>query len=190
VSKDDLDARMQRLAHRISETAKRASEPLTRPRATPSPVEQERSAELLARVEAAEGSANLQALRCAALEDQIALLQATIAELRKSPSVPLVDDLHARFQAALLEIDRLTSERDALRRSAQEWRTKARERSRDSEQLEQRLTRAEAELARLREREAKRQHDVEELERRVAEQRRELELAERRAAHLRRHLNS
>lgn len=196
MSKDDLDARMQRLAHRISETARRASEPLTRPRATPGPSEQRPSDhelidELRAKAEAAESSAALQAQRCAMLEDQIERFQATIAELRRTPSAsPQVDDMSDRFQAALLDIDRLTSERDALRRSANEWRTKARERSRDNELLEQRLARAEAELTRMREAEAERTRRLEDLERRTVEQRRELDVAERRAAHLRRHINS
>ncbi|MFV8753433.1 hypothetical protein ACNOYE_23020 [Nannocystaceae bacterium ST9] len=191
MSQDDLDARMHRLAQRISETTRRASEPITRPRPTPSiDAEPEPDPRLLARAEAAESSAALQAQRCAMLEDQIERLQSTIAELRRAPvaASSAVDGLHDRFQSALLEIDRLVAERDALRRSANEWRDKARERGREAEELEQRLVRAEAELARLRERDGDRQRRLEELERVAAEQRRELELAERRAAHLRRHL--
>jgi chromosome segregation ATPase len=179
---------MHRLAQRISESTRRASEPITRPR-PPSTVSREPDPELLARAEAAESSAALQAQRCAMLEDQIERLQSTIVELSaaSSTSSPLTE-IQDRFQAALLEIDRLVGERDALRRSANEWREKARERGREAESLEQRLSRAEAELTRLRERDADRQRKLDELERMAGEQRRELELAERRTAHLRRHL--
>ncbi len=180
---------MHRLAQRISETTRRASEPLTRPRPPSSP-SLEPDPELQARAEAAESSASLQAQRCAMLEDQIERLQSTIAELRRAPAaVAPAHDIQDRFQAALLEIDRLMAERDALRRSAAEWRDKARERGREAEDFGQRLTRAEAELSRLRERDAERQRRLDDLERLSAEQRRELELAERRNAHLRRHMN-
>jgi chromosome segregation ATPase len=147
VSQEDLDARMHRLAQRISDTQRRASEPITRPRPASESVARDREGELLARAEAAESSAALQAQRCATLEAQIERLQSTIIGLR---SAALVTDIQDRLQAALLEIDRLTGERDALRRSANEWRDKSRERGREAEALEQRLTEAEAELARLR----------------------------------------
>lgn len=180
---------MHRLAQRISESSRRASEPLTRPR-PPSTTTREPDPELLARAEAAESSATLQAQRCAMLEDQIERLQSTIAELRRAPtSAAVLPDVHDRFSSALLEIDRLVDERDALRRSANEWRDKARERGREAESLEQRLTRAETELGRMRERDAERQRRLEDLERTSADQRREIELAERRNAHLRRHLS-
>lgn len=180
---------MHRLAQRISESSRRASEPITRPR-SPSLVTREPDPELLARAEAAESSASLQAQRCSMLEDQIERLQSTIAELRRAPpSAAVAPDVQDRFQSALLEIDRLIAERDALRRSANEWRDKARERARETESLEHRLSRAEAELARLREHEVERQRRLDDLERTSAEQRREIELAERRNAHLRRHLS-
>lgn len=189
VSQEDLDARMHRLAQRISESSRRASEPITRPRPA-STASREPDPELLARAEAAESSAALQAQRCAMLEDQIERLQSTIAELRRAPpSHASVPDVQDRFSSALLEIDRLVDERDALRRSANEWRDKSRERGREAESLEQRLTRAEAELVRLRERETDRQRRLDDLERTSAEQRREIELAERRNAHLRRHFS-
>lgn len=180
---------MHRLAQRISESSRRASEPIARLRPT-NAVSRDPDPELLARAEAAESSAALQAQRCSMLEDQIARLQSTLAELRSAaPVAPPASDLQDRFQAALLEIDRLIGERDGLRRSANEWRDKARERGREADALEQRATRAENELARLRERDGDRQRRLDDLERISTEQRREIELAERRHAHLRRHLN-
>ncbi len=196
MSQEDLDARVHRLAQRIeSATRGRAAEPslITRPR--PTPIEPSRGPELLdpellVRLDAAESSATLQAQRCAMLEDQIERLQSTIAELRRAPTaVPTAQPSYDfdRFQSTLLDIDRLTGERDALRRSANEWRDKARERGREAEEFEQRLSRAETELDRLRGHDVERQRRLEELERISAEQRRELDLAERRNTHLRQH---
>jgi chromosome segregation ATPase len=177
---------MHRLAQRISEAMRRANEPILVARLA-STASRESDPELIARADAAESSAALQAQRCAMLEDQIARLQTTIIELR-GPTSAASTEIQDRFQAALLEIDRLIGERDGLRRSAAEWRDKARDRGREAEALEQRLTRAEAELVGLREREGDRQRRLDDLERTSTEQRREIELAERRHAHLRRHL--
>jgi chromosome segregation ATPase len=99
-------------------------------------------------------------------------------------------ELTQTLQAKLLEVERLTSELTALRRSNDEWRTRARGFRRELDTITGKHDKAAASLRELEQREARASKRVAELERLVAEQARELETAERRAKHLREHMRS
>lgn len=112
-----------------------------------------------------------------------------------SPSEPAQADrggaeLTQALQAKLLEVERLTSELTALRRSNDEWRTRARGFRRELDAITGKHDKAAAALRELEQREAQASKRVAELERLVAEQTRELDTAERRAKHLREHMRS
>ncbi|KIG16613.1 hypothetical protein DB30_04232 [Enhygromyxa salina] len=107
---------------------------------------------------------------------------------RSGSSAPIDPTFTEAFQAKLLEIDRLVSERNALRRSSDEWRTKARTLTRERDDSTLALARTESQLQDLREREAAAKRKLAELEKLVGEQQKELEMAERRAKHLRQHI--
>lgn len=175
--------------------------------------------QLAAALRAAESSANLQALRCAALEDRIVELEAALVGARDERaraeasaeesrneanraldeleqarreygerSRPLDMSLGEALQTKLLEIERLTRERDHLRRTCDELRAQARELRRERDESTLGLERTASQLAELRERDIASRVKLGELERTVAEQRRELEIAARRAKHMREHL--
>lgn len=225
-ARDDLDARLEALSARIADALDRTRswiEPLMRTsevsRSTDGPSEQ--LEQLSASLRAAESSANLQALRCAALEDRIVELEAALvgardqraraealAEAARSEADRALDQIErARaesserprpfdmnvgeaLQAKLLEIERLTRERDHLRRTCDELRTQSRELRRERDESTLGLERTTSQLEELRERDATSRSKLAELERIVAEQRRELELAARRAKHMREHLGT
>jgi chromosome segregation ATPase len=202
-ARDELDVRLEALSARIADTLDRTLawvEPLTR---------------------APESGANLQAQRCAALEDRIVELEAALvgardqraraealAEAARSEADRALDQLEqARaqsdersrpfdmnvgeaLQAKLLEIERLTRERDQLRRTCDELRTQARELRRERDESTLALARTSSQLEELRERDIASRSKLAELERIIGEQRRELEIATRRAKHLREHLGS
>jgi chromosome segregation ATPase len=211
-----LDARLELLADRLDAALDSAK---TRPPAAGPGVGLARTnAEfetLAAELRAAESSAQLQAQRCHSLEDRIATLTSELAAARArqreaetiaeaalaSPgSTPPANppalrdhgatDLSQTLQAKLLEVERLTSELTALRRSNDEWRTRARGFRRELDAITGKHERAAASLRELEQREAQASKRVTELERLVAEQTRELEFAERRAKHLRDHMRS
>jgi chromosome segregation ATPase len=176
--------------------------------------------QLTASLHAAESSANLQALRSASLEDRIVELEAALigardqraraealAEAARSEADRALDQLEqARvesserrpfdmnvgeaLQAKLLDIERLTRERDHLRRNCDELRTQSRELRRERDESTLALARTASQLEELREREISSRSKLAELERIVAEQRRELEIATRRAKHMREHIGS
>jgi chromosome segregation ATPase len=176
--------------------------------------------QLTALLRTAESSANLQALRSASLEDRIVELEAALigardqraraealAEAARSEADRALDELEqARvessgsrpfdmnvgeaLQAKLLDIERLTRERDHLRRNCDELRTQARELRRERDESTLALARTASQLEELRERDITARSKLGELERIVAEQRRELEIATRRAKHMREHLGS
>jgi hypothetical protein len=176
--------------------------------------------QLTASLHAAESSANLQALRSASLEDRIVELEAALigardqraraealAEAARSEADRAFDQLErARvdsseprpfdmnvgeaLQSKLLEIERVTRERDHLRRNCDELRTQSRELRRERDESTLALARTTSQLEELRDREAAGRNKLSELERIVAEQRRELEISTRRAKHLREHLGS
>lgn len=223
-ARDDLDARLEALSARIVDTLDRTRtwiEPLVRlgevSHSTEPPNEQ--IEQLSASLQAAESSANLQALRCAALEDRIVELEAALigardqraraealAEAARSEADRALDQIErARaesdersrpfdmnvaeaLQAKLLDIERLTRERDHLRRNCDELRTQTRELRRERDESTLGLERTSSQLEELRERDTASRSKLAELERIVAEQRRELELAARRAKHMREHL--
>lgn len=225
-ARDDLDARLEALSARIVDTLDRTRtwiEPLVRlgegSDSTEAPSEQ--LEQLSASLRAAESSANLQALRCAALEDRIVELEAALigardqraraealAEAARSEADRALDQIErARaesndrsrpfdmnvaeaLQAKLLEIERLTRERDHLRRNCDELRTQSRELRRERDESTLGLERTTSQLEELRERDTASRSKLAELERIVAEQRRELELAARRAKHMREHLGT
>ncbi|PRP96953.1 hypothetical protein [Enhygromyxa salina] len=174
---------------------------------------------LQAKLQAAESSASLQAQRCSALEDRVAELEAALvgardqraraeakAETARSEADRALDLLETHkheltkaapdptftevFQSKLLEIDRLVSERDALRRSSDEWRTKARTVTRERDESTLALARTESQLQELRDRDAATKRKLDELEKRVSDQQKQLEVAERRAKHLRQHIGA
>ena len=93
------------------------------------------------------------------------------------------------MQTQLLEIERLTRERDHLRRNCDELRTQARELRRERDESTLGLERTASQLAELRDRDIASRVKLSELERIVAELRRELEIAARRAKHMREHLS-
>jgi chromosome segregation ATPase len=176
--------------------------------------------QLTASLRAAESSANLQALRSASLEDRIVELEAALigardqraraealAEAARSEADRALDQLEqARvesreprpfdmnvgeaLQAKLLDIERLTRERDHLRRNCDELRTQSRELRRERDESTLALARTASQLEELRERDISSRSKLSELERIVAEQRRELEIATRRAKHMREHIGS
>lgn len=92
------------------------------------------------------------------------------------------------LQAKLLEIDRLVSERDALRRSSDDWRTKARTLKHERDESTLALERTESQLQELRDRDTATRRKFTDLEKIVNDQQKELEVAERRAKHLREHI--
>ena len=167
---------------------------------------------------AAEANVSLQAQRCAALEDRIAELEAALvgareeraraeamaehaqreAELaldqldnaRSERSTPIDSSLGATLQEKLLEIERLTRERDALRESSSDWRSRAQAYRRERDEATLTLSRTTSELEDLRERDVAARRKLGELERRLSEKERALEVATRRAEHLRQHLGS
>ncbi|MFO7564517.1 MAG: hypothetical protein R6X02_17865 [Enhygromyxa sp.] len=164
---------------------------------------------------AAEAGAQLQAQRCRALEEQLATLESALADERaareqaeanaesareqlvqfedsgREPEGAALDlKIAETLQAKLLEVERLTSELAELRRSNEEWRSRARSNRRELDSVAAKLERASTQCNELRAREEAASRRVAELERVVAEQRRELELAERRAKHLREHMSA
>lgn len=226
-ARDDLDARLEALSARIADTLDRTRtwiEPLVRIGELPSgshsaDVPSEQLEQLSASLRAAESSANLQAMRCAALEDRIVELEAALvgardqraraealAEAARSEADRALDQVERTraessersrpfdmnvgeaLQAKLLEIERLTRERDHLRRTCDELRTQSRELRRERDESTLGLERTTSQLEELRERDTASRSKLAELERIVAEQRRELELAARRAKHMREHL--
>jgi chromosome segregation ATPase len=225
-ARDDLDARLEALSARIGDTLDRTRtwiEPLVRigevDRSHSSDSPSEQLEQLSASLIAAESSANLQALRCAALEDRIAELEAALigardqraraealADAARSEADRALDQIErvradaserARpfdmnvgeaLQAKLLEIERLTRERDHLRRNCDELRTQSRELRRERDESTLGFERMTSQLEELRERDIASRSKIAELERIVAEQRRELEIAARRAKHMREHL--
>jgi chromosome segregation ATPase len=228
-ARDDLDARLEALSARIVDTLDRARtwiEPLVRIGEMPSPshstdAPSEQLEQLSASLRAAESNVNLQALRCAALEDRIVELEAALvgardqraraealAEAARSEADRALDQIErARaessergrpfdmnvgeaLQAKLLEIERLTRERDHLRRTCDELRLQSRELRRERDESTLGLERTTSQLEELRERDTSSRSKIAELERIVAEQRRELELAARRAKHMREHLGT
>lgn len=231
-ARDDLDARLEALSARIAATLDRTHtwiEPLVRIGEASSGVATSNSSgspsepleQLSASLLAAESSAKLQALRCAALEDRIVELEAALigardqraraealAEAARSEADRALDQIEraradssqrARpfdmnvgeaLQAKLLEIERLTRERDHLRRNYDELRTQSRQLRRERDESTLGLERMTSQLEELRERDVATRSKLAELERIVAEQRRELEIAARRAKHMREHLGT
>jgi chromosome segregation ATPase len=194
---DDFEARLGALSDRIADTLDRSRTP----RSTTAPSSGD-----------AEASADLQALRCAALEDRIVELEAALvgardqrdraealAEASRIEADRALDELEQirressersrpfdmsageALQTKLLEIERLTRERDHLRRTCDELRTQARELRRERDESTLGLERTASQVAELRERDIANRVKLSELERIVAEQRRELEIAARRA---------
>ncbi|WP_146156220.1 hypothetical protein [Enhygromyxa salina] len=94
------------------------------------------------------------------------------------------------FQEKLLEIERLTRERDSLRRSSDEWRGRARTFRRERDEATLAHERAESQLEELRGRDAALRRKLGDAQKTMSEQQRELELAERRAKHLREHFKA
>lgn len=232
-ARDDPDARLEErlgaLSERITVTLARSLawiEPIVRvddgSRPTTSPSNHLQAIEqLAASLRAAEASANLQAMRCAALEDRIVELEAALvgardqraraealAESSRSEADRAIDELEqirresserARpfdmsageaLQTKLLEIERLTRERDHLRRNCDELRTQARELRRERDESTLGLERTASQVAELRERDIASRVKLGELERTLSELRRELEIAQRRAKHMREHMSS
>jgi chromosome segregation ATPase len=109
---------------------------------------------------------------------------------RSAPTPAQDPTFSEAFQAKLLEIDRLTNERDALRRSSDEWRTTARTLRRERDESTLALARTESQLQELRERDATTRRKLEELEKQVGDQKKQLEVAERRTKHLREHIGA
>jgi chromosome segregation ATPase len=222
-ARDDLDARLEALSARIADTLDRTRawvEPLV-PRSSSTHAPTEQLEQLAASLHTAESSANLQALRCAALEDRIVELEAALvgardhraraealAEAARSEADRALDQIErarAEFndrsrpfdmnvgealQAKLLEIERLSRERDHLRRTCDELRTQSRELRRERDESTLALERTTSQIEELRERDAASRSKLAELERLLAEQRRELEIAARRAKHMREHLGT
>jgi chromosome segregation ATPase len=109
---------------------------------------------------------------------------------RSGPSPAQDPNFNEAIQARLLEIDRLTNERDALRRSSDEWRSKARTLRRERDDSTLALARTESQLQELRERDTTTRRRLEELEKQVGDQKKQLEVAERRTKHLREHIGA
>jgi chromosome segregation ATPase len=229
-ARDDLDARLETLSARIADTLDRTRtwiEPLVRIGETPSSgsdaaeTSSTQLEQLSTSLRAAESSANLQALRCAALEDRIVELEAALVGARdqraraealaeaarneadraldqveraraesSDRSRPFDMNVGEAMQAKLLEIERLTRERDHLRRTCDELRAQSRELRRERDESTLGLERTTSQLEELRERDTANRSKLAELERVVAEQRREIELAARRAKHMREHLGT
>ena len=122
-------------------------------------------------------------------EADLALDELETHRAERSGTNPMLDPTFSEaFQGKLLEIDRLTSERDSLRRSSDEWRNKARTLRRERDDSTLALARTESQLKELRERDESSRRKLGELEKLVNEQRKQLEVAERRAKHLREHI--
>jgi|GEM_PF-5515928 len=162
----------------------------------------------------AQSSTTLQVQRCMSLEDQLAVFKRQLAQAKAvtaearaeaTQARQTLDDrrgsgsgsgsgatggISAAFQAKLLEIEQLTRERDTLRRSTDEWRTRARTQKRSLQELGEKHDRAQAQLLDLRARDESARGRLAELERMVSEQRRDLDLATRRTEHLRERLGS
>lgn len=219
---DDLDARLSALSVRIADTLARKPEPSeVRALASSDPSTSDAIDGLTASLRAAEASANLQAMRCAALEDRIVELEAALVGARdqrsraealaeaarteadraldeveqirretSERSKPLDTNVGEALQTKLLEIERLTRERDHLRRTCDELRTQTRELRRERDESTLTLERNASQIAELRERDITNRVKLAELERTVSELRRELEIAVRRAKHMREHLGS
>jgi chromosome segregation ATPase len=173
---------------------------------------------LRSQLDAAGANIGLQAQRCGALEDRIAELEAAlvgerdararaeaVAEdaqseasvaldqleiARSERSAPIDRNLGAALQEKLLEVERLTRERDSLRAASSDWRSKAQAYRRERDEATLALSRTSSELEELRERDAASRRKLGELERLLAERERALEIATRRAEHLRQHLGS
>lgn len=196
----DVQARLDALANRIEAARVRVEEWIEPIAARVVPNDDA----LAATLRDAEARAQLQAQRCSALEDQLAALEAALAEahLARARAEALADDAHreasggnsldaqlaATLQTKLLEVERLSSELTELRRSNEEWRTRARNYRRELDSVTPKLEQATAQLSELRLRDESLSKRVAELERIITEQRRELDIAERRAKHMRERL--
>ena len=214
-----LEPRLEALDARIDDALTRVRAWIPRPRAEDTSEGGASRAELeRLRSQLATSGANveLQAQRCAALEDRIAELEAALVgereararaeavaedaqreaslaldqlELARSESSgPIDPTLGTALQEKLLEVERLTRERDALRAASSEWRSKAQAYRRERDEATLAQSRASSELEDLRERDVTSRRKLAELERSVAEKERALEIATRRAEHLRQHL--
>lgn len=175
----------------------------------------ERVEQLERSLASANANTDLQAQRCVALEDRVAQLEASLvgAAQQLARAQATADDaklalatahdeieglrhssgdgqMSAAVQAKFLEIEQLTRERDTLRRSSDEWRTRARKRKREHDELSEKYDRAQAQLLDLRARDEEARRKLSTLERTVAEQTRDLDMAQRRTQHLRARLNA
>jgi chromosome segregation ATPase len=211
----DVQARLDALANRLETSLLRARAPVAR--ATVEHIGDDDALAIALRD--AEARTQLQVQRCQALEQQRAELEAELVEAhaaraqaealadaarreadlalqrldaarREQAGSSLDNTLSATLQGKLLEVERLTSELAELRRSNEDWRSRARNHRRELDSLTPKLELATAQLGELRNRDEALSKRVAELERTVAEQRRELEIAERRAKHLRQHMGT
>jgi septal ring factor EnvC (AmiA/AmiB activator) len=218
-ARDELDVRLEALSARIADTLDRSRawvEPLARQGDKSAEIEQltaslhaaESSANLQAQRSAAleDRIVELETALIGA-RDQRARAEA-LAEAARSEADRALDELEQErgqssersrpfdmnvgeaLQAKLLEIERLTRERDHLRRTCDELRTQTRELRRERDESTLALARTTSQLEELRERDIASRSKLAELERIVAEQRREIELAARRAKHMREHLGT
>jgi chromosome segregation ATPase len=200
----DVQARLDALAKRVEASLVRVLERVEPPSLAPDGPQHDG---LAAELRDAEARAQLQAQRCMALEDQVAALEAALTEARiaraeaealaeatrREASLNQVGNsldsqLAATLQAKLLEVERLSSELTELRRSNEDWRTRARNHRRELDSVTPKLEQANAQLSELRLRDESNSKRIAELERAITEQRRELEIAERRAKHMREHM--
>lgn len=132
-------------------------------------------------------------LQGAAADRKVEELRRDLESARKSSGSaksPASLEISRAFQEKLLEVEQLTRQRDTLRRSTDEWRTRARALQRERDELTEKFERAQVQLVDLRARDDNNKKRLEDLQRLSADQARELEVAERRTQHLRQRLGA
>lgn len=122
--------------------------------------------------------------------DELERLRSNSARASEASDLNVELSLGEALQTKLLEIERLTRERDALRTTCDELRGRNRELRRERDESTLALERLHSQVEELRVRDGASRSKLAELERVVDEQRRELELAERRAKHMRAHMGA
>ena len=120
--------------------------------------------------------------------DELERLRSSNTRASEANNLNVEPSLGEALQTKLLDIERLTRERDGLRTTCDELRGRNRELRRERDESTLALERIHSQVEELRVRDTASRSKLADLERVVDEQRRELELAERRAKHMRAHM--